>query len=538
VLACGRSVASVAATTEQLKHEEVQAAELESSPSDVLRGLCSAHGVSGVITVPENLVPVDKIAAFLDANPGFDVNRYEVDCSTVTCRSSLHRLTSGSPSFFALGQDPIISAEVQTLPIDFNPCSGSTLAPHVELAMLAGDVHAGLELKASVLKGIGWSRATLAIDPTGAADEPDFMQAYRKGCKGGRCAICTVSFSGTDEAKAVDQAMDLIPASFCGYEKVLKGYVGEMRGFYGSPQWKKIIVETSGENCCRTYAAGHSLGGSLANMFAACANQKVHDEADKPHFEGSSNDVNLVTFAPAALSVAPFYNGEPNKAFKGMRYSISDGDIKPLPNSFKLKIQSLYAQTLDTLGETNDSNRLEKMIREIEELPDDRRGAVLAGLEQQSAEGISQVMFGVLQQSPVVAQVAQKWAEFAMANKQYFQYAYDAVPGLFPGLVDPQMEYTPLKHVKSQHPIATDGGMTSDAPGNSYDYMQTMWGLFGNSVQPKALRFPNHALCCYIQALSSDPAVKDSADCGSDLFKSNRPSVEVSWVACSSPTWR
>mmetsp|Transcript_78816 Transcript_78816/g.255644 ORF Transcript_78816/g.255644 Transcript_78816/m.255644 type:complete len:405 (+) Transcript_78816:652-1866(+) len=404
--------------------------------------------------------------------------------------------------------------------------------------MLAGDVNAGFELKASVLKGIGWSRATLAIDPHGAADEPDFMQVYRKGCKGGRCAICAVTFSATDDAKDVEQGLDLTPASFCGYEKVRNGYVGEMRGFYGTPEWKKIIVESSGDNCCRTYASGHSLGGSLANMFAACANQKALDLDDKPHFDGSSHDVNLVTFAPAALSVAPFYNGEPNKAFKGMRYSISDGDIKPLPNSFKLKIQSLYAQTLDTLGKKNEAETLEKAIRKIEEQPGYRQGAALAGLEQQTAEGITQVLFGVLMKSPAVAQVAQTWAGFAMANKQYFQYAYDAVPGLFPGLVDPQMEYAPLKHVKSQQPIATDGGMTSDAPGNSYDYMQTMWGLFGNSVQPKALWFPNHALCCYIQALSSYPAVKDSADCGSDLFKSNHPSVEVSWVACSSPTWR
>jgi len=82
---------------------------------------------------------------------------------------------------------------------------------------------------------------------------------------------CVVTFQGSS---GVDDWMDNLnyfPASFCGFSRqVHAGFADQLRRTVESSGFQSIRSKLG--KCAKVTAVGHSLGGALANLFAACAN--------------------------------------------------------------------------------------------------------------------------------------------------------------------------------------------------------------------------------------------------------------------------
>lgn len=87
---------------------------------------------------------------------------------------------------------------------------------------------------------------------------------------------CALVFTGTNNVdNEIGTSTTSFGASYCGFAQVHEGYRNELFGI-AQDLWPRIRPKLS--KCSKVTCAGHSLGGSLCEIFAACANsQRVSD---------------------------------------------------------------------------------------------------------------------------------------------------------------------------------------------------------------------------------------------------------------------
>jgi len=407
----------------------------------------------------------------------------------------------------------------------------------LELALLAGDALIGRSLTDSALNNTGWQRG-----PSHAR-----IVSYQKGCADGRCDYCAVSFSSGDP-ESILAVGDLTPRDFCGAEGIRGGYVWRMRRFFGEPGFADIVQALAPSKCCRVYSTGHSMGSSMAAMFAFCANQQqAAPSRDKVTFAGITNDITLVTFAEDRLSQVPLYSGKPGQCFEGARYVVSDGKLdRSLASSREAQMAGIkvVAQTMRIRSNSAEAETTEQTLARLEAIPqesDEWQEAMDAALTQISpfltqvgseitydAELLNSGDLGWMY-STSAKDAAKLWLNYTMKYKDDLHFTYDVVPGLHPDLKFPNVAFAPLKHPGSSisgQLVPAQDTCSSTAP-SLPDYNVLLYH-FGNLAYK--LEFgkpiPSHELCCYVQALSPNPEV---ADCGARYF--DDPDIECP------PTW-
>lgn len=89
---------------------------------------------------------------------------------------------------------------------------------------------------------------------------------------------CAITFTGTNN---VDNELSTSTTSYgtgyCGFDQVHVGYRNELWSIT-KDLWPKLRPKLS--KCNKVDCVGHSLGGSLCEIFAACANSKRVDNSD------------------------------------------------------------------------------------------------------------------------------------------------------------------------------------------------------------------------------------------------------------------
>jgi len=83
--------------------------------------------------------------------------------------------------------------------------------------------------------------------------------------------VCMVTFQGTDGFQDLMQDLNAFSVDFCGLEgQVHKGFRNQLRRIVQSEVFQDRIRPYL-SSCSKVISVGHSLGGSMAELFAACA---------------------------------------------------------------------------------------------------------------------------------------------------------------------------------------------------------------------------------------------------------------------------
>lgn len=97
---------------------------------------------------------------------------------------------------------------------------------------------------------------------------------YRKVPKVGP-AVCAISFAGTDDNIGWRTNFNVAPRRWCGMNGVHHGFSSRLDKFFQGNRSKEWISYIKGPQCGGgAFLTGHSLGGALASLAAACVAQK------------------------------------------------------------------------------------------------------------------------------------------------------------------------------------------------------------------------------------------------------------------------
>lgn len=85
---------------------------------------------------------------------------------------------------------------------------------------------------------------------------------------------CAIAIAGSDDVNDWLNDFDLAKTDFCGFTNVHRGAARELEGMLGHSGWKDSVAPyLSGPQCSGGVTViGHSLGGAMASLLAACAN--------------------------------------------------------------------------------------------------------------------------------------------------------------------------------------------------------------------------------------------------------------------------
>mmetsp|Transcript_13811 Transcript_13811/g.25336 ORF Transcript_13811/g.25336 Transcript_13811/m.25336 type:complete len:386 (+) Transcript_13811:70-1227(+) len=150
--------------------------------------------------------------------------------------------------------------------------------------------------------------------------------------------VCVISFRGSDDP---DDYVNSIKVSYLPAEEKCgsafhAGFWAELALLIASDQWQLSVAPVlTGGQCNSIYSIGHSLGGALAQMFAACANSQALTEIAATAVTPMTVSKVYTMGAPAMASIGrPLTNAaSPDGCFEGARFYNLDSwtyDIVPV----------------------------------------------------------------------------------------------------------------------------------------------------------------------------------------------------------------
>jgi len=161
----------------------------------------------------------------------------------------------------------------------------------------------------------GWSLVH-SIRQNNLPGDTDYMGVYQNG------NWCAVAFQGTNNPNDYVKNFNVIPTSFCGFDRVHKGFVTGLQNFMNDDVWKNNMVPFLQSSACSAgiHVTGHSLGAAISALFSACANS-----ASNPY--GLCVDY-LWNFAGPGPSQVQLTNGlSSDGCFAGARFWNEDGGL-------------------------------------------------------------------------------------------------------------------------------------------------------------------------------------------------------------------
>jgi len=368
-------------------------------------------------------------------------------------------------------------------------CSNDPSGIDADLLYLAGQGTNATSLVGGVAS-LGWTAGTLVVDRTFASlGFYDQMQVLTKDGTG----TCAVAFSATDDA--LDQQQQLTglsnPTSYCGLIGVHGGYVEEMHGFFAADAWTTAMSELS--VCDEIYAVGHSLGGSLANLFAFCANQQGDGGYDKGNFSQLTQTVRLVTFGAPATSLTQMYSGVDGQSFYGARYQVASSLSSYPSPSFFIQLWTLYTNVTAAVGYITESTELSAVRDGLVQTEGTDSFYTLLDQAASALAPIHLLMWGIVAGSiPGTAALQERIFAFAKFWVSEFVIYSDGVSNIWKpfGYVHPRVPFVAFANEFGGKLRPTHD--SDSAP--SYAYLSYWWGTVANNGY-----FPWHHICCYTE---------------------------------------
>jgi len=168
---------------------------------------------------------------------------------------------------------------------------------------------------------------------------------------------CVLAFAGTSNATDAQRDMDVGSKPFCGKVtspndrgwSVHEGFGDRANDFLKGAKFEEFRSFLSDKKTCdKVVVAGHSLGGSVANLVAACSN-KTHAASKSPSFKADY----LFTFgAPGVSKSVQLDNTEDSRGcFAGARVYNSEDPIPSLTNPLDFFHPKVMEVRLDGQGD-------------------------------------------------------------------------------------------------------------------------------------------------------------------------------------------
>merc|ERR1740117_2504015 len=102
---------------------------------------------------------------------------------------------------------------------------------------------------------------------------PDTRDSAMTFIKGDHCLAVFSATNDVTDRQQIIGGWNAQPVDMCGF-KVNAGVAQEMTSFLVSPAYADFVAFLNDDKCKSVTAAGHSLGGTLATLWATCANVK------------------------------------------------------------------------------------------------------------------------------------------------------------------------------------------------------------------------------------------------------------------------
>jgi len=172
----------------------------------------------------------------------------------------------------------------------------------------------------------GWSRLQILKRDDG---KKDFVGLYKLNAK----PICAIVFQGSEDNVDWMHNIAATPKTWCGKTKVHAGFASYLDRFKrvgGSMVKKMRSKSTCGQGIV---SVGHSLGGALAGLLAACANRKSQGSAWRTFLKGIEVK-ELYTFgAPEVVQGGIRNDRRKSGCFNGARFYNEQSQFKfdPVP---------------------------------------------------------------------------------------------------------------------------------------------------------------------------------------------------------------
>jgi hypothetical protein len=353
---------------------------------------------------------------------------------------------------------------------------------------------------------MGWEMKTAVVDDHGGSGMLDTAQVYRKN------ETCAIVFSATDDVVDTQQQMGGLfhQVEFCGLEGIHGGYAQEMQQYMKKDEWQSAIKDLM--ECSEVYAVGASMGGSMASLFAFCANS----QSEFPYKQafGRLPEVRLVTTGAPAVSLSNLYNGVPGKCFRGSRMYVTGESAIP-QSQFHIDNLKLFSGIATALGMKDASQNLNAAATQLQQLPADNA----LGFARHTHAAIGKlwmILFAAVGNmtlpgyealAPMYPHIQNQVGQILQAHAASIAgVMYDPVPGLFSmfGFKHPLVEEVrPIRNSMQPGSPPKVLGCADGANAPDEDFAQLMYGIILTKTTYSG--FPNHGICCYI----------DDADCGS-----------------------
>mmetsp|Transcript_98797 Transcript_98797/g.247644 ORF Transcript_98797/g.247644 Transcript_98797/m.247644 type:complete len:396 (-) Transcript_98797:289-1476(-) len=136
----------------------------------------------------------------------------------------------------------------------------------------------------------GWTLVGKAVDTHGSDTDPVMIAQESETLD------CAVIFTGTNDPSEFSTSIDLHHAKYCGFDEVHAGYRNELWTLSDNT-WQPFVPLL--EQCNKVFCVGHSLAGSICEIFAACLNS---GHVNDPDFQ-------KLAWTPKTPALLPEYDG-------------------------------------------------------------------------------------------------------------------------------------------------------------------------------------------------------------------------------------